>query len=153
MLYTKRLFIFLFIFLFYFASDCNAQEQTLILRNVRQYVVTLADDKSVVVIDGEVLNSTSAPLTWISVAATLFDEKGNVVDSARQICGSVLGAKKLASMKSEEIVSHLSSYHQLQTQPVVVSPNHAIPFMVVFPDGNIPYEFSVSAYVLDLGKE
>jgi len=134
-------------------SPSMAEENTLHLQHVRQYMLPLRDGRQAVVIEGEVLNGTGATLDHVAVTATLYDRDGSVIASGRRLCGSVFSQKRLAAMDTQAVAAAFASgvSRTRQSGAATVPPRHSVPFMVVFPDENMLYEYSVSAYRIDIG--
>ncbi|WP_174411001.1 DUF3426 domain-containing protein [Desulfovibrio psychrotolerans] len=134
-------------------SLCLAEENTLHLRHVRQYMQPLRDGRQAVVIEGEVLNGTSAALDHVAVTVILYDRDGSVIASLRRLCGHVLSRERLSVMDTQAVVAAFGSgvFHKPPAATATVLPRQSVPFMVVFPDENMLYEYSVSAYRIDIG--
>ncbi|GFM34142.1 FxLYD domain-containing protein [Desulfovibrio subterraneus] len=135
------------------SSSCLAAEPTLLLQNVRQYSLALQDETKVIVVEGQVRNNTGTTVPYIGVSAVFFDESGAVVGIMRQLCGRIYSVDELQQLTFQGVISRTRMTHHLHDGPPPVIPDDTIPFMVVYTGEELPHEFSVSAYVLDLGTE
>ncbi|MFV0348981.1 MAG: FxLYD domain-containing protein [Halodesulfovibrio sp.] len=134
-------------------SHCFAGGTTLLLQNVRQYSLVLQDGAKIIVVEGAVRNMTGNPVPYIGVSAVFFDESGAVIGTERQLCGRVFSVEELQQLTLPGVMSRTRMTHYLHDGPPPVIPDSAIPFTVVFAGEEQPHEFSVSAYVLDLGTD
>ncbi|UZP68472.1 FxLYD domain-containing protein [Desulfovibrio mangrovi] len=106
-----------------------------------------------IVIEGEVRNMTGNALSYIGVSAVFYDSSGDVIGSERQLCGNILPADELRKLSAVGIQSRLRITPHLHGTHIPVKSDETVPFMIVFSGNERPHEFSVSAYVLDLGAD
>lgn len=109
----------------------SEEAQLLSLQNVRQY--TLLNEKvgTLAIIEGEILNNSSATHELIKLECLLYDVEGKPVLSKSQYAGNKLSLLQLQSLGESEIEEALSNKIDIIANNSNVQPNTVVPFMFV----------------------
>ncbi|MDL2306436.1 zinc-ribbon domain-containing protein [Desulfovibrio sp. OttesenSCG-928-C06] len=87
---------------------------------------------TILVLEGKVTNHFTAPKNRITVEARLFNAKGEVIKSQRQVCGVVLTPLQLSVLGQKELAKALNNRIEIMANNMGVQPGADVPFMVVF---------------------
>ena len=101
-------------------------------KDLRQFYVNNDKAGQLFIIEGKVVNNFSKPKELIEVEAQLFDDKGQVLDSQRLLCGNSLSLFQLEVQSKEEIEAALASKVGILSNNTLLKPGMDTPFMVVF---------------------
>ena len=101
-------------------------------KDLRQFYVNNDKAGQLFIIEGKVVNNFSQPKELIEVEAQLFDDKGQVLDSKRLLCGNTLSLFQLEVQSKEEIEAGLGSKVGILSNNTLLKPGMDTPFMVVF---------------------
>ncbi|WP_320173865.1 DUF3426 domain-containing protein [Maridesulfovibrio sp.] len=101
-------------------------------KDLRQFYVNNDKAGQLFIIEGKVVNNFSTPKELIEVEAQLFDDKGQVLDSKRLLCGNTLSLFQLEVQSKEEIEAGLGSKVGILSNNTLLKPGMDTPFMVVF---------------------
>ncbi|SMF33746.1 DUF3426 domain-containing protein [Desulfovibrio gilichinskyi] len=101
-------------------------------KDLRQFYVNNDKAGQLFIIEGKVVNNFSSPKELIEVEAQLFDDKGQVLDSQRLLCGNTLSLFQLEVQSREEIEAALASKVGVLSNNTLLKPGMDTPFMVVF---------------------
>ncbi len=104
----------------------------IVLRNVRQYYVNNEHAGLLFVIEGKALNSFDTPKERISLEATLYDDKGQVIATRQQLCGNTLSQLQLQVQTEADINAGLASDVGILSNNTFLKPGMDTPFMFVF---------------------
>ncbi|CCO23185.1 DUF3426 domain-containing protein [Maridesulfovibrio hydrothermalis] len=101
-------------------------------KDLRQFYVNNDKAGQLFIIEGKVVNNFSQPKELIEVEAQLFDDKSQVLDSKRLLCGNTLSLFQLEVQSREEIEAGLASKVGILSNNTLLKPGMDTPFMVVF---------------------
>lgn len=101
-------------------------------KDLRQFYVNNDKAGQLFIIEGKVVNNFSKPKELVEVEAQLFDDKGQVLDSQRLLCGNTLSLFQLEVQSKEEIEAGLTSKVGVLSNNTLLKPGMDTPFMVVF---------------------
>ncbi|SDK51867.1 MJ0042 family finger-like domain-containing protein [Maridesulfovibrio ferrireducens] len=101
-------------------------------KDLRQFYVNNDKAGQLFIIEGKVVNNFNKPKELIEVEAQLFDDKGQVLDSQRLLCGNTLSLFQLEVQSREEIDAGLTSKVGVLSNNTLLKPGMDTPFMVVF---------------------
>lgn len=104
------------------------------LNNVRQYYVTNEKAGPIFVVEGKAVNKFEEAKERIQVEVSLYDEKGNVLESKKILCGNTLSLFQLQVQTQEEIDAGLASEVGVLSNNTYIRTGKAVPFMLVFFD-------------------
>lgn len=87
---------------------------------------------TLLVITGKVRNNFSTPRDYIKVEASLWDKKGNVLQTKEQSCGVIIPDVQLQHFGSVQLNDALNSPYAIIANNTNIQPGMEVPFMVVF---------------------
>ncbi|OEU66992.1 MAG: hypothetical protein BA863_05885 [Desulfovibrio sp. S3730MH75] len=101
-------------------------------KDLRQFYVNNDKAGQLFIIEGKVVNNFDTAKELIQVEAQLFDDKGQVLDSQKLLCGNTLSLFQLEVQSREEIDAGLTSKVGVISNNTLLKPGMDTPFMVVF---------------------
>jgi hypothetical protein len=113
-------------------SEPDAATYEIRLTNIRHRFINNTAIGQLRVIQGDVLNSGSTPITAIDVVAKLYDGNSILIMSSSSYCGRIYPDEKLAGMTEEEINKVMTIPHLQGIPTEKVMPNDSIPYMLIF---------------------
>lgn len=102
------------------------------LDEIRQFLVDNAQIGRLMVIQGVAVNITPGNKDYVTIDARVLDDKGNVLDQQRQLCGVPLTLFQLQSLSESEIKESLSNRITILTNNTNIPEGGRVPFVVVF---------------------
>ncbi|MHC1729854.1 MAG: DUF3426 domain-containing protein [Syntrophobacteraceae bacterium] len=125
-----------------------AQPTITITDSVNAYYLENVHSGQVLVIEGEVINESSKPVSFVLVEGKLFGNNDAVAQIQRCYLGNVLTRKEVANLKLSEIQDRMMNREGKNLKNVRIPPASKIPFMLVF--HNLPEMSSLSNYSVDV---
>ncbi len=130
-------------------SEQNATSQIdaikdISLENLKQYFIENDKIGKLLVIEGDAVNNFNVPKELIKVEATLYDDKGNVIEKKSILCGNRVSLFQLQSWSKEQLEKELNSKVGILMNNTNIQPGGSVHFMIVFynPKENV-YEYGV----------
>lgn len=125
------------------------------LEDIKQYMVENDKIGKILVIEGKAVNNFNKPKELIKIEATLFDDKGNVVEKKSLLCGNKVSLFQLQSWSMEQLEKELNSKVGVLMNNTKIPPGGSVDFMVLFynPPQNV-HEYGVKVIeALDVEKK
>ena len=108
-------------------------------------IVTISDDLKafylentntgeVLVIEGQVLNKSTKPVSFVMIEGKLFNRKDSVVLTQRCYAGNPISRKDIAHLKLAQIQERMLNREGRDLKDVRIPPSGQAPFMLVFHD-------------------
>lgn len=114
------------------AAEQSAVIRDIAIENLRQFTVNNPAIGALVVMEGNVVNTSRQNKANITVEAWLADEKGTVLVHQKQLCGISVPLYQLQSMNEGHLREALNNRVQLLSNNTNVRPGARIPFTVIF---------------------
>ncbi|MFZ2446571.1 MAG: zinc-ribbon domain-containing protein [Syntrophobacteraceae bacterium] len=102
----------------------------------------------VLVIEGEVLNESSKPVSFVLIEGKLFGGNEKVAQIQRCYSGNTLSRKEISNLKLNEIQDRMMNREGKNLKNVRIPPAAKVPFVLVF--HNLPEINSLSNYSIDV---
>lgn len=119
-----------------------------IVDTVHAYYLENVHAGQVLVIEGEVLNESKKPVSFITVEGKLYQNDDNVAQVQRCFAGNVLTRKEIANLKVSDIQERMMNREGRNLKNVRIPPAGKIPFVLVF--HNLPEINMLSNYSVDV---
>jgi predicted Zn finger-like uncharacterized protein len=103
------------------------------IRNTSSEFIDNKEAGELFIIKGEAVNLFKKPRASIQLKATIYDSKGGVLVSRNVYCGNVLQKDQLTILPMSKIDAAMGNQFGDSLSNLGVSPEKAIPFVVVFP--------------------
>lgn len=122
--------------------------------DLKGYYKEMSAGRRVFVIQGLVVNRSSAAQSLIRVEGHLYGREGRQVATRSAYCGNVLSDRDLASLPVETIEARLQNQMGEAFKNVDIAPGARVPFMLVFPSPPPDVEkFSVTVTEARIGSK
>ncbi len=125
-----------------------AQPIVTIMDSVQAYYLENAHSGQVLVIEGEVLNESSKPVSFVMIEGKLFNNNDTVAQIQRCYVGNTLTRKEIANLKLSEIQDRIMYREGKNMKNVRIPPAGKVPFMLVF--HNLPEMSTLSNYSVNV---
>jgi predicted Zn finger-like uncharacterized protein len=125
-----------------------AQPIVTIMDSVQAYYLENAHSGQVLVIEGEVLNESSKPVSFVMIEGKLFNNNDTVAQIQRCYVGNTLTRKEIANLKLSEIQDRIMYREGKNMKNVKIPPAGKVPFMLVF--HNLPEMSTLSNYSVNV---
>jgi hypothetical protein len=125
-----------------------AQPVVTIMDNLQAYYLENVNSGQVLVIEGEILNESSKPVSFVLVEGKLYNNNDQVSQIQRCYLGNVMTRKEIANFKITEIQDHMMNREGKNLKNVRIPPAGKVPFMLVF--HNLPEISGLSNYSVDV---
>jgi len=125
-----------------------AQPIVTIMDSVQAYYLENAHSGQVLVIEGEVLNESSKPVSFVMIEGKLFSNNDTVAQIQRCYVGNTLTRKEIANLKLSEIQDRIMYREGKNMKNVRIPPAGKVPFMLVF--HNLPEMSTLSNYSVNV---
>ncbi|MCE5334186.1 MAG: zinc-ribbon domain-containing protein [Desulfobacteraceae bacterium] len=125
-----------------------AQPTVTIMESLQAYYLENIHAGQLLVIEGEVLNESPKPVSFVLVEGKLFNSNDVVAQIQRCYLGNVLSRKEIANLKLTEIQDRMMNREGKNLKNVRIPPASKVPFMLVF--HNLPEISSLSNYSVDV---
>lgn len=114
------------------------------LEELKQYTVENDKIGKILVIEGKAVNNFNVPKELIKIEATLYDNKGNVIEKKSILCGNKVSLFQLQSWNKEQLEKELNSKVGVLMKNTNIQPGGSVEFMILFynPPQNV-YEYGV----------
>jgi len=125
-----------------------AQPIVTIMDSVQAYYLENVHSGQVLVIEGEVLNESSKPVSFVMIEGKLFNNNDTAVQIQRCYAGNSLTRKEIANLKVSEIQEKIMYREGKNLKNVRIPPAGKVPFMLVF--HNLPEVSTLSNYSVNV---
>jgi hypothetical protein len=119
-----------------------------IIDSVQAYYLENIHSGQVLVIEGEVLNESSRPVSFVMIEGRLFDSKDTTSQIQRCYAGNSFTRKEIANLKPSEIEERMMNREGKNLKNVRIPPAGKAPFMLVFRD--LPEISNLSNYSVNV---
>ena len=116
--------------------------------SVQAYYLENAYSGQVLVIEGEVLNESSKPVSFVMIEGKLFDSKDAVAQTQRCYVGNSFTRKEISNLKLTDIQERMMNREGKDLKNVRIPPAAKAPFMLVF--HNLPEINALSNYSVNV---
>ncbi len=124
------------------------QPTVTIMDSMQAYYLENVYAGQLLVIEGEVLNESSKPVSFVLVEGKLFGQNDVVAQIQRCYLGNGLTRKEISNLKLSEIQDRMMNREGKNLKNVRIPPASKVPFMLVF--HNLPEINSLSNYSVDV---
>jgi predicted Zn finger-like uncharacterized protein len=125
-----------------------AQPVVTIMDSVQAYYLENVNSGQVLVIEGEVLNESSKPVSFIMIEGKLYNNNDTTAQIQRCYAGNSLTRKEIANLKISEIQEKIMYREGKNLKDVRIPPAGKVPFMLVF--HNLPEMSTLSNYSVNV---
>jgi predicted Zn finger-like uncharacterized protein len=119
-----------------------------ILDSTQAYFLENVNAGQIFVIEGEVANESTAPVSFILLEGKLYGADNRVAQSQRCFCGNLLKREELAQLSITEIQNAMMNREGKDLSNVHLLPGNRVPFMLVF--HNLPELDALSDYSIEV---
>ncbi|MGA2405036.1 MAG: DUF3426 domain-containing protein, partial [Syntrophobacteraceae bacterium] len=119
-----------------------------IMDSVQAYYLENVHSGQVLVIEGEVLNESSRPISFVMIEGKLYNNNDTVAQIQRCYVGNSLTRKEIANLKLSEIQEKIMYREGKNLKDVRIPPAGKVSFMVVF--HNLPEMSTLSNYSVNV---
>ena len=116
--------------------------------SVQAYYLENVHSGQVLVIEGEVLNESSKPVSFVMIEGKLFDSKDAISQTQRCYAGNTFTRKEVTNLKLNEIEEKMMNREGKNLKNVRIPPAGKAPFMLVF--HNLPEISTLSNYSINV---
>jgi predicted Zn finger-like uncharacterized protein len=124
------------------------QPTVTIMDSVQAYYLENLHSGQVLVIEGEVLNESAKPVSFVLVEGKLYGNNDTVAQIQRCYLGNILTRKEVSNLKLSEIQDRMMNREGKNLKNVRIPPASKVPFMLVF--HNLPDVSGLSNYSVDV---
>lgn len=125
-----------------------AQPVVTIMDSVQAYYLENVHSGQVLVIEGEVLNESSKPVSFVMIEGKLFNNNDTVAQIQRCYAGNSLTRKEISNLKLSEIQDRIMNREGKNMKDIRIPPAGKVPFMLVF--HNLPEMSTLSNYSVNV---
>lgn len=125
-----------------------AQPVVTIMDSVQAYYLENVHSGQVLVIEGEVLNESSKPVSFVMIEGKLYNNNDTAAQVQRCYVGNSLTRKEVANLKISEIQERIMNREGKNLKNVRIPPAGKVPFMLVF--HNLPEMSTLSNYSVNV---
>jgi predicted Zn finger-like uncharacterized protein len=125
-----------------------AQPVVTIMDSVQAYYLENVHSGQVLVIEGEVLNESSKPVSFVMIEGKLYNNNDTAALVERCYAGNSLTRKEIANLKITEIQEKIMYREGKNLKNVRIPPAGKVPFMLVF--HNLPEMSTLSNYSVNV---
>jgi len=126
----------------------NPKPLVTIVDSVQAYYLENMHSGQVLVIEGEVLNESTKPVSFVMIEGKLFDNKDAISQIQRCYAGNSFTRKEIANLKLSEIEERMMNREGKNLKNVRIPPAGKAPFMLVF--HNLPEITNLSNYSVNV---
>ncbi|HYA40845.1 MAG TPA: zinc-ribbon domain-containing protein [Syntrophobacteraceae bacterium] len=119
-----------------------------IIDSVQAYYLENTYSGQVLVIEGEVLNESSKPVSFVMIEGKLYDSKDAISQIQRCYAGNSFTRKEIANLKLSEIEERMMNREGKNLKNVRIPPAGKAPFTLVF--HNLPEISNLSNYSVNV---
>jgi predicted Zn finger-like uncharacterized protein len=119
-----------------------------IMDSVQAYYLENVHSGQVLVIEGEVLNESSKPVSFVMIEGKLYNNNDTVAQVQRCYAGNSLTRKEIANLKIPEIQDKIMYREGKNLKNVRIPPAGKVPFMLIF--HNLPEMSTLSNYSVNV---
>jgi hypothetical protein len=124
------------------------QPTVTITDSVQAYYLENLHSGQVLVIEGEVLNESSKPVSFVMIEGKLYNNNDAVAQVQRCYAGNSLTRKEIANLKIPEIQDKIMYREGKNLKNVRIPPGGRVPFMLIF--HNLPEMSNLSNYSVNV---
>jgi hypothetical protein len=125
-----------------------AQPVVTIMDNVQAYYLDNVHSGQVLVIEGEVLNESSKPVSFVLIEGKLYNNNDTIAQIQRCYVGNALTRKEISNLKLSEIEERMMNREGKNLKNVRIPPAGKVPFLLVF--HNLPEMNTLSNYSVNV---
>jgi predicted Zn finger-like uncharacterized protein len=125
-----------------------AQPIVTIMDSVQAYYLENVHSGQVLVIEGEVLNESSKPVSFVMIEGKLYNNNDTAAQTQRCYVGNSLTRKEIANLKIAEIQDKIMNREGKNLKNVRIAPAGKVPFMLIF--HNLPEMSTLSNYSVNV---
>ena len=129
-------------------STGPAKPVVTITDSVQAYYLENVHSGQVLVIEGEVLNESSKPVSFVMIEGKLFNSKDTVAQIQRCYAGNSFTRKEITNLNLSEIQEKMMNREGKNLKNVRIPPAGKAPFMLVF--HNLPEVSTLSNYSVNV---
>jgi len=129
-------------------STGPAKPLVTITDSVQAYYLENVHSGQVLVIEGEVLNESSKPVSFVMIEGKLFNSKDTVAQIQRCYAGNSFTRKEITNLNLSEIQEKMMNREGKNLKNVRIPPAGKAPFMLVF--HNLPEVSTLSNYSVNV---
>lgn len=130
------------------ASPAEEKPSVTILDTTQAYFLENTNAGQIFVIEGEVANESTKPVSFILLEGRLYGTDNRVAQSQRCFCGNPLTREELTQLSITEIQNRMMNREGKDLTNVHILPGNRIPFMLVF--HNLPELDALSDYSIEV---
>jgi predicted Zn finger-like uncharacterized protein len=119
-----------------------------IMDNVQAYYLENIHSGQVLVIEGEVLNESSKPVSFVMIEGKLYNNSDTATQVQRCYAGNSLTRKEIANLKISEVQEKIMDREGKNLKDVRIPPAGKVSFMLVF--HNLPEMSTLSNYSVNV---
>ncbi|MGO9372448.1 MAG: DUF3426 domain-containing protein [Syntrophobacteraceae bacterium] len=119
-----------------------------IMDSVQAYYLQNVNSGQMLIIEGEVLNESRKPVSFVMIEGKLFNNNDTVAQIERCYVGNTLTRKEIANLKLAEIQDRIMYREGKNMKNVRIPPAGKVPFMLVF--HNLPEMSTLSNYSVNV---
>ena len=129
---------------------CGAPSRPIVTisENVKAFYLENSHAGEVLVIEGQVVNKSSKPVSFIMIEGKLFNRKDLVVLTQRCYAGNPITRKDITRLKLSEIEAKMMNREGQDLKDVRIPPSGKAPFLLVF--HNLPEINTLSNYSVNV---
>lgn len=116
--------------------------------NVKAFYLENMHSGEVLVIEGQAVNKSSRPVSFVMIEGKLFDRKDIVVLTQRCYAGNPLTRRDITHLKLSEIEAKMMNREGRNLKDVRIPPSGEVPFLLVF--HNLPAISTLSNYSVNV---
>ncbi len=124
------------------------QPSVYILDTTNAYFIENSHAGQIFVVEGEVVNESNKPISFILLEGKLYTRDNRVAQSQRCFSGNIMARNELAQLNVTEIQNRMMNREGKDLVNVQVPPARRVPFMLVF--HNLPELDALSDYSIEV---
>ncbi len=125
-----------------------SQPVVTIMDSVQAYYLENIHSGQVLVIEGEVVNESSKPVSFVMIEGKLYNNSDAAAQVQRCFAGNSLTRKEIANLKISEVQEKIMNREGKNLKNVRIPPAGKVPFMLVF--HNLPEMSTLSNYSVNV---
>ena len=129
-------------------STTEVSPTVTIMDSTQAYFLENVNAGQIFVIEGEVVNESAVPVSFILLEGKLYGADNSVAQSQRCFCGNVLQREQLVQLSITEIQNSMMNREGKDLSNVHLLPGKRVPFMLVF--HNLPELDALSDYSIEV---
>ncbi len=130
------------------ATSVEETPTVTIMDTTQAYFLESANAGQIFVIEGEVANESTRPVSFILLEGKLYNTDNQVAQSQRCFCGNPILKEELTKLSITEIQDKMMNREGRDLSNVHILPGNRVPFMLVF--HNLPELDALSDYSIEV---